>query len=211
MDPALLVWPMALMGGMLAPGPNNLSVASVGIARGLSAAGGLAAGAILGDVILAIGVLGGAAWLTETHLARRALTFGGGVILAGWGVRMIFAPHGPAHAEARLAPTPGLTSGLLLAICNPKALLLHLSAAPLLLISTPPLGAGRVAAAAAVVAVLNLLALSTYVGLAEWARSSWRAAPLRPAFGRMGGLGLGLSGAVLLLNAAGPIPISVGG
>lgn len=156
-------WAATLLIGMLLPGPANLAVLAAGVAGGARPATALGAGVVAGDALLAGAVIAGAGVLTRNETLQAVMTVGGGLLLAVIGLLMLFSPR-PTTGRARDGRGAAwrAAGGLGLALGNPKAALLHLAAAPLIV--GPGQGTPSLALAAVTVAAgLNVLAILPYL------------------------------------------------
>lgn len=156
-----------LLVGMALPGPANLAVLAAGLAGGLRPAAALAAGVAAGDTLLAAAVVGGAGALARSQSLQTAMGVGGGLLLVLIGLRMLGPPSAAVERDlpGEGAPWRG-AGGIALGLGNPKAVLLHLAAAPLV-VGEGQAGAVLVLAAAAGALGLNGLALTPYFA-APW-------------------------------------------
>ncbi|ASD26233.1 LysE family transporter [Brevundimonas diminuta] len=199
MNAALLAWPMALVAGMIAPGPINLGVLALGVGGRPGSAAGFAGGASAGDVLIAIAILGGVSLVDLSRDTSALLSLTGGVMLITLGTAMFIGSSASHKRRGEAIPAAGAASGLAVALTSPKTLVLHLSAAPLLLDETP-LDAGQLIAAAVTVAILNILCLAAYAGGGAFIVSGLEAERRGRALTCIAAAGLVLAGCLLLFS-----------
>ena len=119
--------------GAITPGPNNLAVLRIAVAKGMAAALPATAGIVLGGLtMLALGQMGLAA-LIETHpWLRHAIAVCGGTYLAWLGLVLVWRSFQPGRAMDSDASVPdGALALFAFQFTNPKAwaLVLTVSAA----------------------------------------------------------------------------------
>lgn len=177
---ALLAYALALLVAVATPGPAVLAVVATGVAKGARPALALGLGVAAGDIALvALALLGLAAAATAFGWAFSLVKYAGAAWLIWLGIRMwrapIRAPAAGQEGDGRALRHAGL--GAAIALGNPKAILFHASLMPLLIdmARLTLAGAGLIIA---IVAIVNLVAMSGLAllagGAARWLRTPER-------------------------------------
>ena len=178
---AATAYAIALLVAIVTPGPAMLATISTGIAKGARPAVALGLGVAVGDVLLAsLAMLGLAAAAATFGWLFALVKFAGAAWLVWLGIRMWRAAPAALAAEAardggRMLRHAGL--GAAVALGNPKAILFHASLMPLL-IDIGALGLAEAGLVLAIVASLNLAAMTGFALLAGTA-ARWLRIPSR--------------------------------
>jgi threonine/homoserine/homoserine lactone efflux protein len=185
-----------LVASAITPGPNNFIVMEAGARGGLSSAGRVTAGVLLGSLFLLACVLAG----MDAALSRFArlpvvLAVLGGSYLAWLGVSMILRSHRPVDQAHRAGRLPTSILGVAaFQVANPKAWLLVTTAA-----ATVSSVSGAIQLAVSLV-IVSAGCLSVWAAAGASA-SRWLARPrFRAGFDRAMGVLLSVSAVGLVVD-----------